>query len=88
MDCEKKKTRLRNQLVADIKHLSETLENDKALRQEDFACQVQEVTDKCDVLKKEERIALSKKNLKSKKIIEKLHGDVAYAQDRYVTYFL
>jgi hypothetical protein len=40
------------------------------------------VTLKCEKLKKKEKIALSKKNLKSFKIIEKLEINVSYAQDR------
>jgi len=84
IDCEKSEIFLRNQLISDIQELRDNLKKDLEGREIEFSGQIEEVSKKCEKLKKKKNLELSnKKNLRSTKIIEKLEIDVAYAQERY-----
>lgn len=78
-------SRIQKELEVEIKLMGENLKIDMAAVEEDFAAQLHDVTEKCNVLRKKEKVALSKTNLKSANVIEKLSTDLAYAQNRCVT---
>lgn len=74
--------RLQKELEADINRMGESLKADMVAREEDFAAQLHDVTEKCALLRRKEKVALSKTNLKCADLIKKLSADLAYAQNR------
>ena len=74
--------RIQEELEVEIKMMAENLRTDLAAIEEDFAVQLRDVTEKCTVLRRKEKVALSKTNLKCTNVIEKLSADLAYAQNR------
>ena len=76
--------RIQEELEVEIKMMAENLRTDLAAIEEDFAVQLRDVTEKCTVLRRKEKVALSKTNLKCVNVIEKLSADLAYAQNRCV----